>query len=377
MAGNAPTRVLMTADTVGGVWNYSLQLSAALARYGVEVSLATMGKPLSPNQWQEAAAVPNLTVYESAYKLEWMEHPWDDVQAAGAWLLDLERRLRPDVVHLNGYVHGALLWRAPVMVVGHSCVLSWWEAVKGESAPPSLGRYRHEVRRGLRAARLVVAPTGAMLAALERHYGPLPNTRVIYNGQDTSTFTPGHKLHCVLSVGRLWDEAKNIAALQAVAPRLSWPVYVAGEERHPDGGEVDLAGVYPLGRLSSAELAARYASASIYALPARYEPFGLSVLEAALSGCALVLGDIATLREVWGNAAMFVPPDDTAALHAAIEGLIAGEGLRLEMAGRARQRASHFTTERMAAAYFQMYSQLLGAGATPVPHIGAMESAPA
>ncbi len=32
-------------------------------------------------------------------------------------------------------------------------------------------------------------------------------------------------------------------------------------------------------------------------LPARYEPFGLSVLEAALSGCALVLGDIPSLRE--------------------------------------------------------------------------------
>ena len=35
----------------------------------------------------------------------------------------LERRLRPDVVHLNGYTHGALPWRAPVLVVGHSCVL--------------------------------------------------------------------------------------------------------------------------------------------------------------------------------------------------------------------------------------------------------------
>jgi glycogen synthase len=56
-----------------------------------------------------------------------------------------------------------------------------------------------------------------------------------------------------------------------------------------------------------------YARASIYALPARYEPFGLSALEAALSGCALILGDIPSLREVWLEAAPYVSPDDESA----------------------------------------------------------------
>ena len=53
--------------------------------------------------------------------------------------------------------------------------------------------------------------------------------------------------------------------------------------------------------------------ATIFALPARYEPFGLSALEAGLAGCALVLGDI-PMREVWHDAAMFVPPEQPAAL---------------------------------------------------------------
>ncbi len=73
--------------------------------------------------------------------------------------------------------------------------------------------------------------------------------------------------------------------------------------------------------------------ASIFALPARYEPFGLLPLEAALSGCALVLGDIPSLREVWGDAAWFVPPDDRDALTAAIGSLIASPRL-LQRAGR-------------------------------------------
>jgi hypothetical protein len=74
-----------------------------------------------------------------------MEDAWEDVRLSGEWLLDLEERIQPDVVHLNGYAHGALPWRSPTLIVGHSCVLSWWEAVKGEPAPPSWDRYHQEV----------------------------------------------------------------------------------------------------------------------------------------------------------------------------------------------------------------------------------------
>ena len=183
-------KALMTADSIGGVWNYSLQLADALAPYDVEVHLATMGAPLTLAQRTEALDIPNLSLYESAYKLEWMDDPWADVAAAGEWLLGLARELRPDLVHLNGYAHGALPWEAPVLVVGHSCSLSWWEAVRGEPAPPAWDRYRAEVRRGLQSAGMVAAPSRAMLDALERHYGPLPNPTVIYNGRVASLFAP-------------------------------------------------------------------------------------------------------------------------------------------------------------------------------------------
>lgn len=351
-------KVLMTADIVGGVWTYALQLCRALQSYGVQVALATMGAPLSPRQHEEATRISNIAIYESAYKLEWMEDPWKDVSAAGDWLLKLERELLPDLVHLNGYAHGALPWSAPVLVVAHSCVLSWWEAVKGEPAPASCDRYRREVKRGLQAADIVAAPSHAMLRTLERHYGPLPQSRVIYNGQDAAMFAPGSKEPFVLSAGRLWDEGKNVASLREIAPELAWPVYVAGGERHPDGGRVQLGGVQPLGRLSPVELADWFARASIYALPARYEPFGLSALEAGLAGCALVLGDIASLCEIWGDAALFVPPDDSKALRAAIEGLIADQEVRRDFAARAQRRAMEFTTTRMATAYFATYREL-------------------
>ncbi|MEA2752222.1 MAG: hypothetical protein QOI41_6365, partial [Myxococcales bacterium] len=166
----APRRVLMTADTVGGVLTYALTLASELASRGVAVHLATMGAPLRNGQRADVAAIPGLVVYESAYALEWMHDPWDDVARAGRWLLALEAAVAPDVVHLNGYCHAGIGFRAPVVVVAHSCVLSWWEATHGEEAPSSYDRYRDEVAAGLAAASAVIAPTAAMMRCLERHY---------------------------------------------------------------------------------------------------------------------------------------------------------------------------------------------------------------
>lgn len=354
-----PRKVLMTADTVGGVWTYALELALGLSDRGVEVALATMGGPLDDFQREKAERIPRLKLFESTFKLEWQDEPWRDVEKAGEWLLRLEERICPDLVHLNGYAHAALPWNAPKVVVGHSCVLSWWRAVKGESAPEAWDRYAAEVEMGLAAADEVVAPTAAMLSCLTEHYGPLPYTRVIPNGRDSRQFRPAAKEDVLFSAGRLWDEAKNLEALEQVAPRLAWPVYVAGENHHPDGGEARPHHTRLLGQLSQRALAAWLGRSSIYVLPARYEPFGLSVLEAALSGCALVLGDIPSLRETWRHCAVFVAPDNPDALEAALNGLIADPQRRSALANAAYHRALELTPERMVESYLTTYGEVL------------------
>jgi glycosyltransferase involved in cell wall biosynthesis len=354
-------RLLLTTDTVGGVWTYAVELARALGPHGIQIALATMGAPIRPDQREQARALDHVTVHESTFRLDWMQDPWDDVARAGDWLLGLEARVRPDVVHLNGYAHGALPWQSPVLVVGHSCVLSWWQAVKGEPAGREWAAYGHAVRRGLRAADAVAAPTAAMLEELGRLYGPPPEGVVIPNGRDAAAFRPAAKEPFVLSAGRLWDEAKNLAALERVAPRLPWPVYVAGDDRSPDGAAADAQTRHtqPLGRLDERAMADWLGRAAIYALPAKYEPFGLSALEAALAGCALVLGDIPSLREVWGDAALFVKPDDADALSGAIRSLTSSPALREEMATRARRRAREYAPERMAERYMSVYRRLM------------------
>lgn len=344
----------MTADTVGGVWTYALDVARALT--GCEFHLATMGALLSPDQASEACTLANVTVHESAFQLEWMPNPWADLACAGEWLLYLERQTRPDIIHMNGFVHAALPFRAPVVTVGHSCVLSWFQAVQGMEAPAEWTRYGQAVRAGLMASACVVAPTQAMLDALQTHYGPLPPARVIANARAASLYAPAAaKEPLILSAGRIWDKAKNISALAQAAPGLPWPVCVAGDASGPTGECADMAQVRMLGRLAPPQLAGWLGRASIYALPARYEPFGLSILEAALSGCALVLGDIPSLREVWGDAAAYVSPDDAGALHQALLRLCRDERARQEMAGRALTHAAQYSPTRLAAAYQALY----------------------
>lgn len=356
-----PHRILMTADTVGGVWCYTMTLAEELGASGTEILLATMGAPLSASQRQEVRALPHVQIAESTFKLEWMPEPWADVEAAGEWLLSLAGKFQPDVIHLNGYTHAALPWGKPVLVVAHSCVLSWWEAVHGVDAPKEWDPYRRQVKTGLMAADLVVTPSRSMLQALLAHYGGLPRAEVIPNGRRLDRFAPGHKQEVVFCAGRLWDEAKNVQTVCAAASEISWPVVLAGSCTRPDGRETELPNVNCLGHLPADEIAAWFARAAIYAHPARYEPFGLSVLEAALSGCALVLGDIPSLRENWDGAALFVSPSDPHSVRDAIRELIAAPKLRQELSIRARAGARQFSICRTAQLYQQAYASLVKA----------------
>jgi glycosyltransferase involved in cell wall biosynthesis len=363
--------VMMTADPVGEVWAYALNLASSLAALGVRTTLATMGDAMGGPQRDAAARIPGLKLIESRFKLEWMEDPWAELSTAGDWLLGLEERECPDVVHLNGYALAALGWHAPRLAVAHSCVLSWWKAVLGEQAPPKYQRYRQAVASGLRAADAVVAPTRAMLHSLREHYAAPNRGRVIPNGTSLERFSAARKEPFILAAGRLWDEAKNLSALAAVAPHLPWPVYLAGSSEHPDGASRRHEGVRTLGWLEPGSLRGWMARASIYVLPARYEPFGLSVLDAALSGCALVLGDIPSLREIWQDNAVFVPPDDEQALRRAIERLAHNDSQRHALAAAARVRAESYGAERMGRRYLELYRELVsrraaGAVAPPV-----------
>jgi len=360
MTSTGSLRILMTGDTVGGVWTFTIELASQLVRRGAEISLVTFGGKASASQREEAAEIPGLDWWDSDRKLEWMEDPWQDLAISGEWLLSLERRLQPDVIHLNCYGHASLPFKAPVVLTAHSCVASWWRAVKGEPLPDGWRRYREEVERSLNAADIVTAPTNSMAASLRENYDFTGNEiAVVPNGRNACLFPKAPKQPIIVTAGRLWDEAKNISAVADIASTLPWPVYVFGEQRGPDGNSNTFPGCALLGKLSTTELADWYCRASIFVLPAKYEPFGLSALEAALSGCVLVLGDIPSLREVWGESAIYVEPENREQIHSALRRLIDQPGLRKEMARLAENRARSYSTIRTTERYHDCYTRAI------------------
>jgi len=348
----------MTADAVGGVWSYSLALCVALPE--IRFVLAVMGPMPSAAQREAAGRLDNVVLEEYGHRLEWMQGAAGHLDTSRHWLTLLARRYRADLLHVNGYAHARNDTGLPTLAVAHSDVLSWWRAVHGQPAPREWNPYRREVVAGLRAADRVVAPTGTVLDDLARHYRfERSRGMVIPNGIPLASYVPRPKRAAIMAAGRLWDEAKNLALLDEAAGNIDWPIEIAGDVNHPEGGQARLRAARARGILTSAEMAERLGTTAIYAAPARYEPFGLGILEAAASGCALVLGDIPSLRENWDGAALLVPPDDAAGWRTTLCCLIACDSRRGGLGPAAHRRALALTRERMAARYAELYCELL------------------
>jgi glycosyltransferase involved in cell wall biosynthesis len=293
-----------------------------------------------------------------------MADPWEDVELAGNWLLDVAEDFEPELIHLDTYAHGALPWGIPTLMVAHSCVFSWWQAVHHCRPPREWNTYHRYVESGLLSADKIVAPSRAMLDEIERIYNVCGNCQVIRNGVARAPRSDAVKKDYIFSAGRLWDEAKNTSLLAQISERLAWPVYTAGKCEREDGSTAPTGKLKCLGELSRDDVAIWHQTASIYAAPAKYEPFGLAILEAASAGCALVLGDIPSLRENWDGAAAFCDPRDPLAWIDTLNRLSADPKGRAELGVLASERSKEFTIDRTVRAYLAAYSELVSTSET-------------
>jgi glycogen synthase len=353
-----PIKILMTADAVGGVWQYTVDLIRGLGK-NAEVLLATFGPRPSQEQKEQLANLPQVQLRESGYALEWMSDPWRDIDAAGQWLLSLQSEFQADIVHLNGYTHAALPWGIPVLVVAHSCVYSWWHAVHNCAPSPEWNEYYRRVANGLSICDVVVAPSRFMADEVEREYS-IRNEKiqVIYNfSAAPCSFGMAKEPFC-LAAGRLWDKAKNLSVLAEIAPHLHWPIYLAGDEKGPETPVAVPDSLHLLGYLPNAELLGYMSRASIFLHPALYEPFGLSVLEAARCGCCLVLADIPSFRELWSESAVFIDGRKPENWIREVNQLAANPERVRRLGDAASSHAARYSRENSIEAYQNLYRSL-------------------
>jgi glycosyltransferase involved in cell wall biosynthesis len=289
----------------------------------------------------------------------------EDINKSREWLGSLVAKTRPDIIHVNQYAYGDLDCGIPKLVVAHSDVVSWWVAVHRDLPRENtwLRWYSDLVVSGISHADAVVAPSQWMLDALRRYYAWPDRALVIHNGRDPSLFSRcAPKEDFVLSVGRVWDQAKQISLLGR--SKFSVPVYVAGPDCSPNetrsNCKMGKNGIRLLGTCSEEQLHSWYARASTYAATSRYEPFGLAPLEAALSQCALAANDIPVFHEIWGDTAFYFRANDAESLASAVRFLQTHPDLRDHYAQRAYERAAErYSRDRMIDQYQQLYRSLL------------------
>lgn len=216
------------------------------------------------------------------------------------------RRLRPVLAHFQH----ALPLRCPCPAVVTIHDLSF------ERDPSLMGLadrlvFKTVVPRAARNAAHVLAVSDRTKADVADLYGvPLERISVTPHGVDPM-FSPGERggHTYVLFVGAVQERKNPLAALEA-ARAAGLPLVVAGPRRDTElARELARRGADVRGYVTQAELADLYRSAACLVMPSRYEGFGLPVLEAMASGTPVVAAPDPALREVAGDAAVFVEPE--------------------------------------------------------------------
>ncbi|WP_336488775.1 glycosyltransferase family 4 protein [Methylobacterium nigriterrae] len=354
--------VLMTADAVGGVWSYAVDLAEGLAGAEVGVTLAVLGPEPSATQAARAEAA-GCRLVGTGLPLDWTAAEPGAVIEAGDMLARTARAVGADLVHLHSPAFAAQTpFGVPVVAVCHSCVATWWAAVETGPLPDDLAWRADLVGRGCRRSDALLAPSAAFAAATARAYGLTRPPRIVHNGRRALSLTGAactEPTPSAFTAGRLWDRGKNVAGLDRVAARAALPVRAAGPLAGPNGERISPVHLEWLGQLDEAGIAAQLAGRPIFVSLARYEPFGLAILEAAQVGCALVLSDLPTFRELWEDAAVFVDAGDADAVAGTLECLAADPGTRAKLGQAARKRAGRYTIAASTAGVLRTLEALL------------------
>jgi glycogen synthase len=350
--------LLLTTDTVGGVWTYSLELAAALAAEAdVSVLLATLGPPPNLAQQAEAAAIPGLQLAMTDLPLDWIAADESELRRAAEALAGLAADAEVELVQLHAPALAVAPYPVPVISVVHSCVATWWAAVRGGEMPDEFAWRTELAREGLDRSALVITPSREFARAVQQAYQLRAIPTAVHNGRSRLTTARRAQENCAFTAGRLWDEGKNVAAFDYAAKLAGIPFKAAGPLNGANGASIRPAHAQPLGLLSPAQLAEQLAARPIFVSAARYEPFGLTVLEAAQAGCALVLSDMPTFRELWEDAALLIDPGPES-IAATVDLIASNPAERDRLGAAAQERAARYTARATARSMLDEYRRL-------------------
>lgn len=292
-------------------------------------------------------------------------------------LVQILKRVAPRILHAHLF-HANLVARLVAPLVGRPRVISTHHVVERRQLGPRFFLDRataplddrtvavsHACARfavstgGARPDRLVVVEDGIDLAPLRGTRTDGPTLR--------AALGVGERTPLVGAVGRLNRQKGHVDLIRAW-PRVSraFPdavLAIAGEGPERQALERLASDLGVANRVKlvghSHDVPGFLVPLNVFVMPSRWEGFGLALVEALAAGKACVTSDADSLPEVLGEAGVFVPAADPAALAEAIVRLLGAPRERERLAGLARARAERFSVERMVAAYEDLYEQVL------------------
>jgi glycosyltransferase involved in cell wall biosynthesis len=339
---------------ISGSERHLLTLLPALAERGFDVSFVGLDDPASdPEPFYRALHVPALR----------LPAPRD---LDPLLLARLVRSLNADVVHTH-LVHADVYGGLAAALRGAKLV-----STKHNDDPFRVGPFRH-VERGLaRVASRIVTITDSLRHFTVEQVGlPAEKVETIHYGMDELPGAWGenppddlpHGARILLSVSRLTQQKGLDVAIRALPSLPDDTVLVVlgeGPEREPLEALARELGVAGRVRLRGREpdVAAWLRRASTLVHPARWEGFGLAVLEAMLAGLPVVASNVSSLPELVldGETGLLVRPDDPSALALGVARALE-ERDRLGAAGLARAHAE-FSVAKMADRTAELYRSL-------------------
>jgi O-antigen biosynthesis alpha-1,2-mannosyltransferase len=236
------------------------------------------------------------------------------------------------------------------------------------STPEFRQRFSEQARHAAAGAERIITVSRFTASQVEQLLGvEASRIHVIPHGVRTLPRCVLPRRRVILHVGAI-QRRKNIVRLVEAFERVpaDWELVLAGSSGYGAAeilGRIEASPCRPrirvLGYVSTAELAAWYAQATIFAFPSLDEGFGIPVLEAMAAGVPVVTSNRSALVEVSGDAALLVDPENTEALSAALERLTRDADLRKVLVERGCERATQFTWEKAVERTWEVYLDLL------------------
>jgi len=295
------------------------------------------------------------------------------------WALAAELvRLRPALVHAPDHVCAQPLGWKTVLTV-HD--LAFWRVPNSHAAASRT--YYDGLRRSVQqAARVICVSHATRRDLLDYGVASEQRLRVVHEAPDplfaalasqrAAQVKEGARRPYFVCVGTIEPRKNHARIIRAFAMlRSRWPgdgteLLIVGRDGvgAPDvralPGRLGIAEcVRFLGPLPAPEIARLYQCAVGLVYPSLLEGFGLPILEAMASGCAVITSDRSAMAEVAGDAALLADPDDEESIMEALRRLLQDEGERRRVIADGRRRADDFSWERAARETFAIFQEAL------------------